>query len=1060
MNNSNDATSRGLEVAGAASCTLKGATKKSWTLISGALAAGDTSCVVDDATGWRVGDRLVFATTNSWAATSFNVTSSAYSDPYLTCTVSSTTGLVKGARVRMSNMQASLNTYWTIYDVPSSTTFRINVGTGFSLTDGIGNATLQPKIDEVTIATITPGSGTTATITWSGGVGTGGGVAWAHADDCPVGNFTRNVTIGTSNQAYKSFVNYATESGSPTRVARDVCFQNMASGYTTFPSYALRLHGTADQLGGLYNCAFYYNGVASGLYQLQTTTGTFEVSTNVGVGFSDVNTSVAALESAQTILSTVSWTNNCVFGGLVGVTSPNPSDVFSGNQASGCAWGVNIPQNNITYGTYDIWSCGGGMRASSSILSYATFRQSTIGTKFSAACGTAFTASGGPIRATLIDCSVQASNLFSASALDFTRLEIINKNVDPAVQEIYTRHSSTVPAIQRNTGTVSRSTSSIEMTCNATQAITHEFYVLAKAGETINLKVLVRKSGTPAYGASTLPSVTISGLGITPVITTMDAGTAADTWETLTCTATNSGSADGNLTVTLTAQSSTAGAKAFFAGCPVAPFVTRARHYGFLFNETNPVVSPDLVISASEATAAAYTGITITWGASSSTSVTGSNTFQKLYDYHQSQAVLNVGSALALTGAGVAGSPALFAAGNVTVSDGAVLNGSGSISMGAYTLATEFAGGSNYTYTGGTFSQAATVPSFSGGTVTIGAAGTYTFGATDSIIIMTPTAPGTYVLSGGTLSGTIDLRNASGSHAITVELAGGVSYTTANNTGAAITVQTPQIYQSVTISGATSGSRIQIYDTTSSTELYNGTPTFPYTWTDGSPAAADRAIRLRVSYVSGATAKEFIEGSIGTCGQTDETAAISYLVNQTNDTTYNSNAIDGPAIYATSGITFTDASPDRVNCNIAGGSVSYPTIYACFVYWNFTQTGIANDFTYISAPDTANYLLSGMKIRNTSATDLVVTGGYGRDATSGLSADIIDTAGSTGNIFLTPDHVVPYATGSGVTAQDKADIAAQVLTAASSAPIYAEIIKVAGETVTGAGTEGDPWRPV
>lgn len=220
--------------------------------------------------------------------------------------------------------------------------------------------------------------------------------------------------------------------------------------------------------------------------------------------------------------------------------------------------------------------------------------------------------------------------------------------------------------------------------------------------------------------------------------------------------------------------------------------------------------------------------------------------------------------------------------------------------------------------------------------------------------------------------------------------------------------------------------------TTSSTELYNGTPTFPYTWTDGTAAAANRAIRLRVSYVSGATAKEFIEANIGTCGQTSGTAAVSYLVNQVADTTYNSNAIDGPAIYATSGITFTDAATDRVNCNIGGGSVTYKTIYACFVYWNFTATGIANDFTYISAPDTANYILSGMKIRNTSATDLSVTGGYGRDATSGASVDIIDTAGSTGNIFLAPDHVVAYATGSGVTAQDITDIAAA--SAASTAP--------------------------
>lgn len=231
-----------------------------------------------------------------------------------------------------------------------------------------------------------------------------------------------------------------------------------------------------------------------------------------------------------------------------------------------------------------------------------------------------------------------------------------------------------------------------------------------------------------------------------------------------------------------------------------------------------------------------------------------------------------------------------------------------------------------------------------------------------------------------------------------------------SSAGATVSIVSSPVYQSVTISGAVAGSRIQIYDTTSSTELYNGTPTFPYTWTDASPAAADRTIRLRCAYVSGTSAKNFIDPTIGTCGQTSGTAGVSYLVSQTNDTTYNSNAIDGPAIYATSGITFTDATPDRVNCNIAGGSVTYPTIYACFVYWTFTATGIADDFAYIDAPDTANYWLSGMKIRNVSATDLTVTGGYGRDSSTGFSKDIIDTAGSTGNVFLAPDHVTPYQT--------------------------------------------------
>jgi hypothetical protein len=247
------------------------------------------------------------------------------------------------------------------------------------------------------------------------------------------------------------------------------------------------------------------------------------------------------------------------------------------------------------------------------------------------------------------------------------------------------------------------------------------------------------------------------------------------------------------------------------------------------------------------------------------------------------------------------------------------------------------------------------------------------------------------------------------------------------------TTYAPPPAATVSLSGLTSGSRVQLYDTTNSLELYNavvGATTLVYSET----YSVNRAIRLRVSYVSGTSAKAFIEASIGsiTSGSPD----VAYIVSQTNDTTYNSNGINGPSVYATSGITFTDAATDRVNCNIAGGSVTYPTIYACFVYWNFTATGIANDFTYIDAPDTANYLLSGMKIRNTSVTDLMVTGGYGRDATSGLSKDIIDTAGSTGNIFLAPDHVVPYQTTG--TYAITGDISTVIAAIPSTTEIWAE----------------------
>lgn len=281
--------------------------------------------------------------------------------------------------------------------------------------------------------------------------------------------------------------------------------------------------------------------------------------------------------------------------------------------------------------------------------------------------------------------------------------------------------------------------------------------------------------------------------------------------------------------------------------------------------------------------------------------------------------------------------------------------------------------------------------------------------------------------------------------------------------GATVVIASDPVYQSAVASGFTAGSRIQIYDTTNNVELFNGTASAgdtvvsggTATWTDPTPAAGSRAIRVRKAYVNGASAEVFEEYSGLTCGTTAETATVTYPISPVSDATYNTNAIDGSTI---TDVTFTDASPDRVNVDKAGGALTYPQLYAAFVYWMSTATGIADDFAYIQAPDTANYIFTAMKIRNTSATPLTLTGGYGRDATSGLVADIIDVAGSTGNIYPQPDHVVAFATGSGVTAQDKIDIANQTLTAAASAPIAANVKQMNDATVVGTGIASDLWR--
>jgi hypothetical protein len=214
------------------------------------------------------------------------------------------------------------------------------------------------------------------------------------------------------------------------------------------------------------------------------------------------------------------------------------------------------------------------------------------------------------------------------------------------------------------------------------------------------------------------------------------------------------------------------------------------------------------------------------------------------------------------------------------------------------------------------------------------------------------------------------------------------------------------LFQSATVSNIVVGSRVQIYDTTNSTELYNDiAATSIVTWNDGSAPAGDRAIRVRIQYVNGTTAKNFLEANIGTCGTSAETKDVAYLANQTNDTTYIANAKDGSTV---TGITIVEGATDRVQISIAGGSVPWADIYAYQCYWLFTATGIQDDGAFITAPDTANYVLTGFKIKNTHATvPLIITSGYGVDSTGSVSA-LYDTTGTS--IFPAPAHVVPFQT--------------------------------------------------
>lgn len=957
---------------------------------------------------------------------------------------------------------------------PKTRVTRVNMGAGTgtgAVTVTVDDATGWRNGDVVCFATTDSGytAAKSESVAISGLTGNSFDVTltYAHADNGYVGNMSSNLTFkpsSTASQSVSTWVNTsvsAASSGANTRLIQDVAFNTMGQGTNT---YAFRLHcqhannsAWDGASAGFKNNAF-YDCWQGGLVLSSVTDGAVfdcDIDVNVFVTTKSSATGMVSYSNGffarQTVKNTYIFRSGSSLFALGGLAYANR--VYEGLVVCGASI-----LNQAT-----VFSVDGGSFFGNSTCFYAAkeirLDNVAIGTEFSAYNTNVFDQrNSGNIEA--VDCTFQTSgNLVTATSstmIDGATIFLNNKDNLTTGQEIYTNQSNTVPAVKRENTTVKNSVSSLKMTCTRSQAITHEFEVLAKAGTALKILVWMQVDASYDNGTYTYPSISISGLDATTVTAS---GTAAcvGAWElvSLDLTSGQAPTGDGLLTVTLSAQSATAASVAYFSGLPLPPFITRGRFYGYVVDETNParVADPAIDPAISVATAAAYTGIGITWGATSSIATSADTTFKKLVHYTAAKMIDNTGSAMPITWAGAYASPAIFAQGAINIS-GDTLNGPGSLDMDIYTLTatTPF----SYTYTGGTFSQATTVPTFSGGTLNIGAAGTFTFTQAASMTVSaTPTSASNYVLSSGTFTGTLTFHNTT-AYNITVEVPAGTTTSSAGSPGAGtVTFVSPQVYQSVVITGFTAGSRIYIYDTEGAGELlFNGTVSAgetvisgsTCTWTDATAAAANRVIFLRVAYVNGATAKEFIEvANIGTCGTTDATKTVTYIAAQTADAVYDTNAVtmDG-TIFAACGITFTDAATDLVNINISADTVALKTIYAAFAWWIFTSPGIDDDVAYIRAIDPANYELTSMKFRNTSTDPLKITDGYFYDSTGSVE-NCVDIT-SPGNIYPMPAHVVAYQT-TGTYAitgdlQDALDaiagVPADVLAAAATTPIHSD----------------------
>lgn len=848
---------------------LKGESKTRRTRISGALTANSsTSCIVEDATNWDVGDKLIF----------------------------------------------------------SATTFLVT----------------NPLTDIVTIATITPGSGTTATITWTDGTGTGGAVEYDHADGCPVGNYSSNVTF-SSTFGNDSSLRCTSSSATQHQESyiENVEFLNLggSSGFGT--TGALTLNGTLSNTTSVSYNTFYNWGrdavfmrsvESSDLLRTENIFYSEVSNSDVFVG-QDVQSSADIGGESNFLLQR--WGGN---GIVCNYTNQNQSGHwisggFSTNANSGAI--VSPNRSGITVSNCEIWATENGI--------YSSTLLNVESCSFGDSVRSGFDQNDNyDLRAVIgeqntINCSFDSSGSIIANFSDNipeTRVKLGNKNEDPNVQEWYGATSETTPLLERDFTTVTNAESSYHFQLNDTRAKGFIFNALINVGETAKFLVYARKGST--YGSSTLPFIRASGLGITPVVATMSGSTASDTWELLELDVENTASADGTFLIELVAQSSTSGAEAWFSGIPAAPFSYRVRHYGFVFNESTPSRVSDIYTVATQSVAESYTGISYNNTTKEITFSAGTgDTFQKMYDHIQSILVNNISYTVPYTRAG------------------------NTILLESTTRVIDPLYSGELTW--------------SGGIIQYNSAGTKSDNLDGSLVELD--ISGGLITFDGSLSGTLDLRNLDAS-AITVNVPSGTTTTTANNTGGTITVQVAPTTYTLELSNIIDGSRFQIFNVTDNAELANdvvsGGSGIDETFTAGTDYTAGDEGRYRITFQSGTTCKLAIEGSFEFAATT---TVNTIPISQQDDSVYSDYAVDGSTVSEFSW----DSGNIQVDINDADNTTVVQRIAAWMCYFTTTATGIDEAFGSLSWESInsirINTSVVDLKLDNTKASPLFLNGG-------------------------------------------------------------------------------------
>ena len=201
------------------------------------------------------------------------------------------------------------------------------------------------------------------------------------------------------------------------------------------------------------------------------------------------------------------------------------------------------------------------------------------------------------------------------------------------------------------------------------------------------------------------------------------------------------------------------------------------------------------------------------------------------------------------------------------------------------------------------------------------------------------------------------------------------------------------------------GTRVRIYDTTNTSELYNNTPgavsSVAVTFTSGPTVAS---LQYKIISVDGGTSATLMIKATSNIS----TADVSLNVTQVTDSVYAANGEDGSAV---SGLSI-NANHIDIDINDADNTLTLQEMYAWYVYYNTTSAGIADSDDLINALTQVEYEFDDtVEVKNTkTGYPLTITGGNVTDE-SGAVTGWIDTSGE--NIYLIPESVVAFAYSSG-----------------------------------------------